>query len=288
MIFYCMDTINSMPTCACDCPFVWSQIHRHLSNTAIEKYKILCDRVVTKPETAGISARELNRIMVESVREKVAVTWSPAITLLMKITHMDKKFSKSRATKESILALKPCISFCCKGHMSIEIPDGYKCDKCDVIVCNKCDAIREYAHHICKQENVKSKEYVSKTTRCPNCLRPSTKDVGCQYVTCPYCNVNFSIETGELSTLGGHSTMVTEHVLTIDTLSEDPVDTRMLLEIMKLKPLQNRAAQPHIRFENKVNIRIYTKTVDRMFELKSLGSLSTTAIINILKYIKTL
>lgn len=84
--------------------------------------------------------------------------------------------------KDKILIIKQCPSDKCNGYLN----QKYKCSVCDLIVCVKCELIKNNEEHICNNIDIKTVELKKKECKnCPNCFRQTFKDGGCYQVWCP-------------------------------------------------------------------------------------------------------
>lgn len=86
-----------------------------------------------------------------------------------------------------------CYITSCNGYIC-----DYKCNICNVLICDKCLCIQEESHE-CKEEDIKTTELIHKETRpCPKCKTRIYKIDGCDQMWCTHCKTAFSWKTSQI------------------------------------------------------------------------------------------
>lgn len=311
MISVCFDSINSMPMCECGCEYVSSQIRDILTQPVMNQYITLCKRMNDKllSDLPNLLAeKELNRKMFETVKSKVRTdiyeALPPAIANLIVISGLESKLLKIKKRKLldlqkqtsliTNLSRRKCVSFVCAGRL-VEQNDSLLCTICGLLVCKKCDAVKSDSDHVCKTEDVKSIQVLNEIAKCPKCNVPATKGDGCTYITCPYCQTHFNSNTGAITSAGGHNNgmiqPMTIYTKLADLTTDEDLTSKILLNrIQDLKPrlIKSSKKREDCIYESRYNLNLYTKTINRIYELRDRNLLSHETLANIAKYVETL
>lgn len=101
--------------------------------------------------------------------------------------------------KERKEFIKKCPAEGCAGFLSTQ----WKCGLCDTKVCSKCLEIKGTGDHECKEEDVKSAEFIKKNSKaCPKCGVFIHKTSGCSQMWCTECKTAFDWNTLKVITSG--------------------------------------------------------------------------------------
>ena len=301
MVDVCFKSIGAMPTCTCGCEYVMSQLEDVLDAELLQKYITLCRRtrenVKTAPRVDRGASKAIRDQMVlqvlELTRKDLQDALPPAIVKLMQISGLEMKLIaahlKTVEKTKKDLSQRKCVSFICNGVLIVN--DGVlKCNKCKLLVCGKCDAVRSPTSHECKNEEVETMELLKHIAKCPTCGIPATKGEGCIFVTCPICKTDFDSKTGEATKQGGHDNGLivglAKHTQLTELVPESDTRRRLLLiKIKKARPTSSKKKCPAVKYEDVYKVELWTRTINRLFELKDLSVESLT---NILRYMKSL
>lgn len=298
MIDVCFNTINSMPMCDCGHEYLSSQLSI-LPIESMDKYIIMCKRSIETPRGATINEkiadREARIAMIEEVksqtRKEIKEALPVAISKLMIISGLESKlieFKKQQQTTKT--PPRRCVSFTCKGRL-IENDNILKCLSCSLLVCSSCDAVRSKSDHECKKEDVESVELIKSIAKCPSCGVPATRGDGCIFITCPYCNTNFDSKTGQKTHYGGHNNGEIKRKVEHDSITEAVPDSdttgRILLsKIKNAKPTKSVSKRSDRVYESSYKRKVYSSTINRIYELRDSGRLNNEELANILAYLK--
>ena len=144
-----------------------------------------------------------------------------------------------------------------------------KCDICNEIYCNECKCIKKQNdNHKCNEDDKKTLEFINKTLyKCPNCSLPIEKNGGCNFLTCAACNTNFNHNDNELSSHGGHSTLINmktkksliELFENNDEISSHELESLITLE-NSIKPINNKIiSEEYFNKNYEKTIKLYEK-----------------------------
>lgn len=114
---------------------------------------------------------------------------------------------------EKISIIKECPNEKCNGYLN----NNYVCGICDLILCIKCEQIKEVGHN-CKEEDIKTVIMKKKECKyCPNCSRQTFKDGGCYQIWCPPpCNggkgTAWDFKTGKVDKGSVHAPLYYQYI----------------------------------------------------------------------------
>lgn len=268
-----------------------------LPKESMEKYIILCKRA-NEAENNPIdkeirnSTKKARLAMIENVkaqtRKDIREALPPAISNLMIITGLDLKLIEKR--KISLPPPRRCVSFTCKGVL-VEKDNVFKCSRCSILVCSLCDSVRSKDHHECKKDDVESNEIMKSIAKCPSCGVPATRGEGCIFITCPFCKTNFDSKTGEKTIYGGHNNGAIKgkvnHTSITEIVPDSDVTGKMLLtKIKNTKPVKSSSRRPDVVYEYSYKRKVYSSTINRIYELRDSGRLNEGELTNILAYLE--
>lgn len=120
-----------------------------------------------------------------------------------RIRDLKIQLNGTETPKERKEFIKKCPAEGCAGFLSTQ----WKCGLCDTKVCNKCleikDADEASVEHECKEEDVKSAEFIKKNSKaCPKCGVYIHKTSGCSQMWCTECKTAFDWNTLKVITSG--------------------------------------------------------------------------------------
>lgn len=298
MVKVCRDTVRSMPTCECRCEYTHSQLLPVLSTEIMEMYIVMCKRNLELDNPTSTVSRADHAAMITAVRQRIRKNMSEALPAAvvhtMIISGLEKKLIE-REQKNSVFKapqelLRQCVSFTCKGKL-VDNGQVLKCHKCSLLVCKACDVVRSAVAHTCRKEDLDTVESLKDVKKCPKCGVPATRGSGCIFVTCPYCDTKFDSTTGIPSPCGGHKEGVYKPLPKHRNLSDMATDDEgrdLLNAIQDVTPTTTRNPRPDIRYQAQYNKKIYTDTVNRIYELRDSKVLTNQTLAKILKYLNQL
>lgn len=118
---------------------------------------------------------------------------------IYEITNVDTKENEEKEEKKTLI-IRKCPESSCRGYLN----KSNICGICDIIVCPKCENIKDNDEHKCNEDDIKTVELKYKTCKpCPNCNVMTFRDKGCFQVFCaPPCNSGkgtaWNFNTGEV------------------------------------------------------------------------------------------
>ena len=145
---------------------------------------------------------------------------------LQSVTKQRDKVIKQKIFKDM------CANVWCTGNIINE-----SCNKCNTIHCAECKEIKKEDHE-CNSDTLASLSLIDTTLhKCPNCQLPIEKSSGCSYLTCAACKTKFNHTTNEISSSGGHSTLieVTEKYSLAEKLNVSKKDKDKIRELENKK-----------------------------------------------------
>ena len=117
--------------------------------------------------------------IIKLKKQEIAQYKNNKIQIMEKNQHKDYNFK--------------CYISSCNGYIC-----DYKCNICNVFICDKCLCIQEESHE-CKEEDIKTTELIHKETKpCPKCKTRIYKIDGCDQMWCTYCKTAFSWKTSQI------------------------------------------------------------------------------------------
>jgi len=178
--------------------------------------------------------------LTQERRQFINDTYPAAIALIATVAF--KKKAKTMALKKQKLIKneqqhfhRRCMNNTCKGILN----DQLQCLTCQTEFCQKCEA-RLSPDHICKQEDLEAINLIHNMIKCPGCKLPVFKNMGCNSITCSYCQTNFEYDTGEA---GGHGSHNTKLMINLDQKQRLSVSYKHKLSKYTLDMLLNIEAQ---------------------------------------------
>ena len=298
MVKVCRDTVRSMPTCECRCEYTQSQLLPVLSKEIMEMYIMMCKRNLELDNPTSTVSRVDHAAMIDAVRQRIRKNMSEAlpeaVVHTMIISGLEKRLiareQKNSAFKAPQRLLRPCVSFTCKGKL-VDNDQVLKCHKCSLLVCKTCDVVRSAEDHTCRKEDMDTVDALKDVRACPKCSVPTTRGSGCVFVTCPYCNTKFDSTTGMQSAWGGHKVGEYKPLPKHRNLADMAIDEEgrdLLNAIQDVTPTTTRTPRPDIRYQDQYKKKIYTDTVNRIYELRDSKVLNNQTLAKILKYLNQL
>lgn len=101
------------------------------------------------------------------------------------------------------IAVCRCPNDACKGMI---FRPQWRCGMCDTRVCKDCLAHQPAEDHVCRPEDVETRQSLLENTKpCPGCQAPTFKIDGCSQIWCVSCHTTWNWSTGERETGRTHN-----------------------------------------------------------------------------------
>lgn len=141
---------------------------------------------------------------IDDIHKKIAelqltiAKYKEDIILLQQDRYLPAGFLEPSSTEEKKKAFisKPCPDAECEGYLN----RNSTCSACKLVLCSKCEVIKENNKHVCNPNDVESVKLKLKTSKpCPKCSKLTFKIDGCSQVWCPTpCGTAWNFNTGVL------------------------------------------------------------------------------------------
>ncbi len=186
--------------------------------------------------------REMISAIRKEKLEFLETNFPKAISVVASVAFRSKLYKVNRererlSIKKAQADMKRCFYQACNGLLSIIEENHLECSDCGSRFCSFCEKAiccgaasgesgtdqvqgrpeqrseqwseqrseqrsEQQRRHVCKEEDLQSKALVGGLIRCPGCRVAIFKDVGCDFITCSICSINFHYKTGEITKQG--------------------------------------------------------------------------------------
>ena len=235
-------SLNTLPKCVnpkCNIPYILSQI-KNISEKAIYEYKSLCFNYFLNTKEDEIKNNIAKDEIINKIRNDRIITVKTFPKSISKVIDMcmGDRLKKINKTNTEIIdnIINTSGRFCMLSYCNGKLDNDFKCLKCEIEFCKKCEKIKKEETHICKESDVDSVEYIKNIGKCPNCNISIEKSMGCRSMKCANCHTMFDYYTGEFADHGGHNTDIqVKDELKLSTLYADFYDEKIILNLREFE-----------------------------------------------------